>query len=116
MEIINRKLVLDRASYYRKHLELVCILAPLNLTAGEVKVLAAFMELGADGIGNPFGTEGRKAVSRRLGIGGNGVGNHLASLLDKGALEKGADGALSVRDWLVPAEGGQGYRVKLGVR
>jgi len=115
MEIINRELVLDREGYYRKHLELVCCLAPLDLSAGEIRVLAAFMELASDGFGEPFGTGGRKLVSRRLGIGGNGVGNHLSALLDKGALERGDGGGLSVRDWLVPADGAQGYRVKLRV-
>jgi len=108
MEILQKTLTLDREGLCLKHVELSNILLGLGLTAGETRVLAAIAAMGGR-----LGAGERAALARGLGIGASAVGNHLQALLGKGVLEMAVGGGFSVKGFLVPGKGGQGYRVRL---
>ena len=60
MNTLKKQLRLPKTQYYTKHLSIVNIFLPIQLTPKEIEVLAAFMSLEGDIADQRFGTSARK--------------------------------------------------------
>lgn len=115
MKIIQKAFKLDKEHYYVMHLQLVNAILPVKLTDKELEVLAAFMALDSniieDGYFNPIA---RKRVMKKLDLIPAGLSNHLASMIKKGFLTKNSiTNVISIKEFLLPEEDGQGYQFKI---
>lgn len=115
MKLIQKAFKLDKEEYNKKHLEIVSVLLPTNLTSKEIEVLASFMALDKaikdEGM---FNTLARKKVMEKLNLSAGGLGNHLRSMIDKKVIDKDeTTGELKMKDFLIPQSPVQGYQIKL---
>lgn len=113
--IIQRGFLLKAKEYYEKHLQLLNIIIPANLTNKEVEVLAMFMSLDKniieDEMINPVS---RKKVMDNLKLSPGGLGNHLKSMTEKKALIRNeVTGSIRLNPHLRPNETVQGYQIKI---
>lgn len=115
MEIIRKKIKVDKKEYFKKHLEVINPFIPTKFTPMEMKVLTAFMNLEGEEVEETrFNPTTRKKVMEELGLSAGGLGNYLRSLVDKGFITKSKyTKTLSVVDYLIPEEKGQGYQFKI---
>jgi len=112
MRIIQKQLKLEKNDYYIKHLSIVNVFLPVELTPKEIEVLASFMSLEGDIALDRFGTSARRLVMRQLNLSPGGLGNYMKSLKTKGfIMEKQGD--LTILPILHPEAEGQGYMFKL---
>lgn len=110
---IVKSLELEKSDYYSKHLSIVNVMLPTQLTPKEIEVLAAFMSLEGDIATDRFGTTARKMVMDQVGISSpGGLGNYLKSLKDKGFI-KVEDSQWTILPLLHPHPQQQGYMFKL---
>lgn len=113
--IIKRGFVLNAREYYEKHLQLLNIIIPANLTGKEIEVLATFMSLDRSIIEeemiNPVS---RKKVMKELSLSPGGLGNHLKSMTEKKALIRNEiTGSIRFNPHLMPNTPVQGYQIKI---
>lgn len=101
---------LDTQQYCAKHLSIIHVFLPEQLTKKEIEVLASFMALeGQIAEQDRFGTQCRKLVMAKQGIQPGGLGNYLRSLEDKQYIFK-QDGSFVVSEHLIPEKGLQTYQ------
>lgn len=112
MKVIQKQLTLGRNDYYVKHLSIVNVFLPTELTPKEIEVLAAFMSMEGDIASDRFGTSARKLVKRQLRISSGGLGNYMKSLKTKGFILN-SDGIPTILPILHPQPIEQGYMFKL---
>lgn len=114
MKIIKKSLTLNKFEYYKKHLALINVLLPVQLTNKEVEVLSCFMSLEGDLEKDPFSTTGRKIVKERLNLSYGGLGNYLDQLKSKNfILENKETGKLYILPILIPDKKVQLYQFKI---
>ena len=113
MKTLKKQLRLPKNEYYTKHLSIVNIFLPVQLTPKEIEVLAAFMSLEGDIATQRFGTSARKMVMEQLGVKPGGLGNYLKSLQGKGFLIKDEAEKFKILPLLHPTPQSQGYMFKL---
>jgi len=120
MQVITNVIKGDKFTYYIKHLEILNIILPEKsfpekLTNKEVEVLAAFMYQDKNLIEEDmFNGVVRKKVMEKLSLKPGGLGNHIKSMIDKKFLVKNElTRKISVKEFLIPEENNQGYRIKL---
>lgn len=101
--------------YCKKHLEIISALLPVKLHSREIDVLATFFSLPRDITeGDLFNTLARKKVKSILKMSDGGLSNHIKNIYDKGFIYRdGVNGALKVKDYLIPSEKKQIYKFKL---
>lgn len=115
MKIIQQGFNLSNEQYYVMHLQIINSILPAKLTDKELEVLAAFMALDKsiieEGHFNPIA---RKKVMKKLELIPAGLSNHLASMIKKGFLIKNSiSNAITIKQFLLPEEDGQGYQFKI---
>lgn len=115
MEIIQKKLKLQKEEFNKKHLLIINHILPVQMTNREAEVLAAFLALEGDLAKDPFSTSGRKIVMRKLGLQPGGLGNFLKDLKDKKLVLEDEDKELYILPILKPNEGRQLYQFVLEV-
>ena len=113
MKTLKKQLRLPKTQYYTKHLAIVNIFLPVQLTPKEIEVLAAFMSLEGDIADQRFGTSARKMVMAQLGVKPGGLGNYLKSLQKKGFLIKDNDEKFKILSLLHPTPNTQNYMFQL---
>lgn len=136
MELIRKKLELNKQNYYITHLSIINCLFPdtkiltinktgkeeeisQRLTNTEIKVLALFMSLEGDIAEYRFGPTGKKVIMRELDLKPQGLSNHMTSLKLKGFLLEGKDsenkpnGVLKILPILFPEKEFQNYQFRL---
>ena len=115
MKVIQRALELTHDEYYKKHLSIINSMLPKHLVPKEIEVLAAFM--GADPKlveDDRFNPVIRKKVMAQLGLQPGGLSNYLKALINKGCLTKSEiTKKITIKEYLLPEDDGQGYRFKL---
>jgi DNA-binding MarR family transcriptional regulator len=111
--IIKKQLTLPTRQYYEKHLTIVNVFLPVNLTPKEIEVLAVFMSFEGSIATDRFGTSARKMVREELGISSGGLGNYLRSLIDKGFLKEDGKNNFIILPVLYPSENRQEYLFQL---
>lgn len=103
MKNFKKLLRLEGIEFYKKHLQIVTSVTPLDLTDKEVDVLAHFMGAPKDIIeGDRFNTLVRKYVMKKVGLTTGGLGNYLKTLTDKGVILKSKTRRLSINPSLMP--------------
>ena len=113
MNTLKKQLKLPKHKYYMKHLSIVNIFLPVQITPKEVEVLAAFMSLDGDIAKQRFGTSARKIVMEQLGVKPGGLGNYLKSLQSKGFLIKDGTHKFKILSLLNPDSSTQNYMFQL---
>lgn len=115
MKIIQQAFKVENQEYYTMHLQISNAVLPVKLTDKELEVLAAFMGLDKNIIEeNHFNPVARKKVLKRLNLSAAGLSNHLKSMINKGFLIKNdITNAITIREFLLPEEDGQGYQFKI---
>lgn len=114
MKIIQRSLNLGKVDYHIKHLSILNILIPINLTDKEIEVLATFMSLDKELIDEDmFNSVSRKKVMSKLKLSPGGLSNYIRFMLDKKVLFKTETGKLKIREYLLPENKAQGYQIKV---
>lgn len=113
MNTLKKQLKLPKTQYYTKHLTIVNIFLPVQLTPKEIEVLAAFMSLEGDIADQRFGTSARKMVMAQLGVKPGGLGNYLKSLQSKGFLIKEETQKFKILPMLHPTPTTQNYMFQL---
>lgn len=113
--IIRRAFTLKPREYYEKHLQILNIIIPANLTRKEIEVLATFMSLDKGVIEeqmiNPIS---RRKVMEELKLSPGGLGNHLKSMIEQKALIKNdITGSIKLNPFLIPNDPMQGYQIKI---
>ena len=83
-DIIQKTLTLNDIDFYIKHLSIVNVFLPVNLTPKEIEILAGFMSLTGDIAKERFGTSARKLIMKKLNLSPGGMGNYLRVLKEKG--------------------------------
>jgi DNA-binding MarR family transcriptional regulator len=83
MEIIRKKIEVNKEVYFELHLSIINNFLPKKLSKKEIQVLAAFLSLEGDLAEDPFSTTGRKIVRNKLNMSSGGLGNHLDALIKK---------------------------------
>lgn len=111
MKVIQKQLKLEKEQYYIKHLSIVNVFLPIELTPKEIEVIANFMSLEGDIAKDRFGTSARKLVMEQMGISPGGLGNYMKSLKDKGFIIDGEQ--TTILPILHPDTVEQGYMFKL---
>lgn len=106
---------LSPIDYYKKHLEIVTLFLPGEITKTEILVLASFMSLKGDIVKEDrFCTSARKIIMKDLGMVAGGLGNHLKSLRDKKYIYKDENGKFQINKYLIPDNDIlQGYQFKI---
>lgn len=105
---------LSPMDYYKKHLEIVTLFLPGEITKTEILVLASFMSLKGDIAKDRFGTSARKLIMEQLGMSPGGLGNHLKSLSDNKYIYKDDNGVFNINKYLIPDNTKwQGYQFKI---
>ncbi len=112
MRIIRKQLKLPKNDYYIKHLQIVNVFLPVQLTPREIEILAAFMSLEGDIAEDRFGTSARKIVMQGLNLSQGGLGNYMKSLQTKGFITKQGP-RMNILPILHPQPESQGYQFKL---
>lgn len=115
MEIIRKKLKLQKEEFNKKHLLIINHLLPVQMTNREAEVLAAFLALEGDLAKDPFSTTGRKIVMGKLGLKPGGLGNFIRDLKLKKLILETEEGGLYLLPVLIPQEGRQLYQFVLEV-
>ena len=115
MKIIQQTFKVENQEYYTMHLQIANAVLPVKLTDKELEVLSAFMGLDKNIIEeNYFNPVARKKVLKRLDLSAAGLSNHLKSMINKGFLIKNdITNAITIREFLLPEEDGQGYQFKI---
>jgi len=115
MEIIRKKLKLQKEEFNKKHLLVINHLLPVQMTNKEAVVLAAFLALEGDLAKDPFSTTGRKIVMEKTGLKPGGLGNFLRTLKEKELVLENEEGNMYILPILIPNEGRQLYQFVLEV-
>ena len=115
MEIIRKKLKLQKEEFNKKHLLIINHLLPVQMTNREAEVLAAFLALEGDLAKDPFSTTGRKIVMGKLGLKPGGLGNFIRDLKKKKLILETEEEELYLLPVLIPQEGRQLYQFVLEV-
>ena len=88
MEVIRKKLSLDKDKYYRVHLEIVNSVLPTKMSKRELDILAGFMSLEGEVVEQyRFGTDARSMVRDKLGISASNMSNYFDKLVKKGFIK-----------------------------
>lgn len=112
MKVIQKQLKLGKEQYYIKHLSIVNVFLPTELTPKEIEVIANFMSLEGDIAKERFGTSARKLVMEQMNISPGGLGNYMKSLKNKGFIIENDD-STTILPILHPDSTEQGYMFKL---
>lgn len=114
MKNFKKLLQLEGTEYYRKHLEIISSVTPINLTDKEMDVLSQFMGAPSSIIeGDRFNTLVRKLVMKKLKLSSGGLGNYLNSMIKKSVIIKSRTGKLSINPSLMPEGRDQLYQFRL---
>ena len=115
MNPIQQVIKVEDRKYYEKHLSIVGVLLPTNLTKTEISVLACFMSLDKKIIEEDmFNPVSRKEVMKRLNLSPGGLSNHIGSMIDKKVLEQSEiTKRIKIKEFLLPENNHQGYQIKL---
>ena len=113
MEILRKKLRLDKNQYYTTHLSIMNVFLPVKMTPKEIEVLANFMSLEGDIAEDRFGTSARKIVMQEMKIKPGGLGNYFDTLQKKGFLLKDTEKKFTIFHMLYPEPNVQGYEFQL---
>lgn len=113
MNTLKKQLRLPKLQYYSKHLSIVNVFLPVQLTPKEIEVLAAFMSLEGDIAQQRFGTSARKMVMSSLRVSPGGLGNYLKSLQEKGFLKEDSNEKFKILPMLAPEPAQQNYQFQL---
>lgn len=114
MKIIQKGVVLEGEKYYEKHLEIINLFLPVQLTNMEIKILAMFMSFeGEVAKHDRFGTSLRKIAMSNLKIEASGLSNYITALKKKGALITQLNGTLEILPMLFAEEKEQFYQFKI---
>lgn len=112
--IIKKTLEFGSFGYYKKHLELINPVLPVQMTNKEIEVLAAFMNLkGEIAEQDRFGTTCRKIVKQTLNLSNGGLANYLRLLREKGFINETENGSYNILMFLFPQENQQQYEFKI---
>ncbi len=115
MKLIQKALKLNKENYYKVHISLVSILLQINLTKTEIELLSKFMSLDASLIEEDmFNSYARKQVRENLKMSHSSISNHIASMINKGALSKNKiTNRILVDPKLIPESNSQGYQIAI---
>lgn len=115
MNIIGKKLKLNKYDYFKVHLNIINSVLPIKLTNKEIEVLAGFMSLEGELAKDPFCTYGRKVVMEQIGMKSvNSMCNYINHLTNKKFLLRDEiTGKLSILPILVPNSEKQEYRFEI---
>lgn len=115
MKVIQQAFRLENEDYYTMHLNIVNAILPVKLTEKELEVLSAFMSLDKNIIEDGyFNSVARKKVMKKLNLLPAGLSNHLREMINKGFLSKNSvTNFITIKEFLLPQEDGQGYQFKL---
>ena len=113
MEILKKRLTLNKNKYYTTHLAIMNVFLPVKMTPKEIEVLANFMSLEGDIAEDRFGTSARKIVMQEMGIKPGGLGNYFESLKRKGFLTLNDNKRLVIFPMLYPESKIQNYQFQL---
>ena len=113
MEVIKKKLGdLTEEEFHVRHLQIINLLLPVNMTQKELEVLALFMSLDGQIVKKDrFGTTARKIVMEKLNISSGGLGNYLKALKDKKIIYYNEFNVLEANRHLFPDSPKQGYNI-----
>ena len=115
MKVVQKLFNVSHDKYYLLHLTIVNAVLPIKLTDKELEVLSSFMALDKsiteDFYFNPVA---RKRIINKLGLSTAGLSNHIKSMIDKGFLIKNnITGNITIKEFLLPENDGQGYNFKI---
>ena len=113
MEILKKRLNLNKNEYYTTHLSIMNIFLPVKMTPKEIEVLANFMLLEGSIAEDRFGTSARKIVMAAMGIKPGGLGNYFDTLQKKGFLIKDAEKKFIIFPMLYPKVTTQNYQFQI---
>jgi hypothetical protein len=106
MKIIQQAFKVENQEYYNMHLQIVNAILPVKLTDKELD--KNIIEE------NYFNPVARKKVLKKLDLSAAGLSNHLKSMINKGFLIKNnITNAITIKEFLLPEEDGQGYQFKI---
>ena len=101
--ICYKKEGLSPLGYYQKHLEIVTLFMPWEITKTEILVLASFMALEGDIVSDDrFCTSARKQIRAKLKMSPGGLGNHLKALKNNYYIKEDENGNLFINPHLIP--------------
>ena len=101
--ICYKKDGLTPIEYYQKHLEIVTLFMPWEITKTELLVLANFMALEGDVVSEDrFCTSARKQIRAKLKMSPGGLGNHLKALKLNHYIREDSTGKLIINPHLIP--------------
>ena len=113
MKTLGKTLQLEKEAYYLKNLEIMNTVLPTKLSEKEMEILALFMTYENNINGDRFSTIIRKEVMKKLKLSPGGLGNHLASLINKGLVVKTLENRLEIKPFLFPNPNSQDYHFRL---
>lgn len=82
MIVLRKTLKVTPEDYFRKHLQIINVFMPVQLTGREIDVLAAFMYY------DNFKADTKQRICDMLNISSAGMGNYMATLKKKGYIIK----------------------------
>jgi len=89
--------------YFKKHVEIVSLFLPWEITPTEIIVLANFMALKGDIVTDDrFCTSARKQIRAKLKMSPGGLGNHLRKLKDNNYIKEDDNGKLTINPYVIP--------------
>ena len=113
MKTLGKTLQLDNEAYYLKNLEIMNTVLPTKLSEKEMEILSLFMTYENNINGDRFSSIIRKEVMKKLSLSPGGLGNHLASMINKGLLVKTLEGKIEIKPFLFPNPNTQDYHFRL---
>lgn len=114
MKVFKKLVQVEEKEYFKKHLEIIGSVAPLNLTEKEIEVLAEFMAAPSTLIEDDmFNTLVRKLVMRNMNLSSGGLGNYLKTMTKKSVLLKSKIGRITINPSIIPADDNQMYQFKI---
>jgi hypothetical protein len=113
MEILKKRLTLNKNEYYQTHLNIVNVFLPVKMTPKEIEVLAHFMSLEGSIAEDRFGTSARKLVMQHMNLKPGGLGNYFKTLKEKKFLMENGQKKLEIFSLLYPEPLVQSYQFQL---
>jgi len=113
MKALGKTLQLENEDYYLKNLEIINTVLPVKLSEKEIEILSLFMTYENNINGDRFSSIIRKEVMKKLSLSPGGLGNHLASMINKGHLVKTLENRIQIKPYLFPNPNEQNYHFRL---
>jgi len=113
MKALSKTLQLENEAYYLKNLEIINTVLPVKLSEKEIEILSLFMTYENNINGDRFSSIIRKEVMKKLSLSPGGLGNHLASMINKGHLVKTLENRIQIKPYLFPNPNEQNYHFRL---